>query len=200
MFMDADTTGLVIDAMCMTGGESPDLGVVINEAAEISQEGWDVAATTYGDQAQKLKLSGFCDRPEVHNALGGDAAFLDFIRGREICVALPLEDDITCRGGIVPAHVRRIAKGAGTGIKPEYSAVPMCDYHNQRQHQRGESHVGGKDYLDRQAAKYLEKWGWWALKKELGYASMRDVPPKELRDWAFNHGLVLHLPACYQDA
>ena len=121
-------------------------------------------------------------------------------RERETCVATDGEVQIFCDGAVVAAHVRRIAKGAGTGRKPEYSAVPMCDYHHKLQHSMGESAVGGKDYLDGQAARWLDKWSWWALKKELGYASMRDVPPKVLHDWAFEHGLVGFLPACYQDA
>ena len=58
----------------------------------------------------------------------------------------------------------------------------------------------GKEWFDQQRLAHVERWCWHQLKANLGYASMRDVPPKVLHDWAFEHGLVGFLPACYQDA
>ena len=208
--MDFDASREVME-MCGTPGTTVAVAMLTAEAARESLVSDSITnvpenvpnSVTYGDEAAKLKLSGFCDRIEVMQALGGDKAFLAWIRTQEKCVARSFEHANpanNCAGDIVAAHVRRIAKGAGTGKKPEYSAVPMCDFHHTIQRQQGESAVGGKEHLDKESAKYLDKFGWWALKKTLGYASMRDVPPKVLHDWAFEHGLVSLLPPAYQEA
>ena len=127
-------------------------------------------------------------------ALGGDKAFLAWIRTQEKCAADGVTD---CAGDIVAAHVRRIASGSGTGTKGEYNAVPMCDLHHQEQHRHGESVVGGKEHFDKQAAKWLDKWSWQALRAQFGKDSMRDVHPVDMYDWAFGRGLTGFLPECY---
>ena len=121
-FMDTDTAGMVIDAMCMTGGVSPD----ITDTVPIPP-----LTQTYGDEAAKLKLSGFCERRDVWKALGF---------------------------GLTPC-------GEGEGYDGPVSQ--NC---------------------------------WDTIKATLGYDSMRDVPPKELRRWAEKNQVQHFLPECYKTA
>ena len=74
----------------------------------------------YGQQAKELRLSSFFRRPEVWRAVGSDQEFLDWLRTQDCIV----RSSIHC-GPVVAAHVRRVANGSGTGIKPEYSAIPL---------------------------------------------------------------------------
>ncbi len=147
----------------------------------------------YGAEAQKLKLSGFFRSPAIWQLIGSDDEFLSWLR-HQACV-VPADPH---QGDIVPAHVRRIAEGAGTAIKPVYSAVPMCHKHHSEQHQYGESVHGGKEQFNRWRIETLERWAWETLKQRLGYESMADVPPSELRVWAQEHEVDHLLPGIYR--
>lgn len=149
----------------------------------------DSALGRYGEQAKLLKLSGFFRTPAVWKACGTDDEFLAWIRQQPCSVtgARPAE----------AAHVRRVADGAGTAIKPEYSAIPLCREMHQRQHQEGESVLGGPEAVDRKRIRHVEQWAWDACKAQLGYESMADVPPGELRSWAAKRGLMHCLPNGY---
>ena len=87
-------------------------------------------------------------------AHGTDKQFLEWLKTQPCAVGSG------CEGDVVPAHVRRIANGAGTGIKPEYSAIALCNHHHQLQHQHGESRIGGKAWVD---ARLIDARGDWLL-------------------------------------
>jgi hypothetical protein len=145
----------------------------------------------YGDHARALRLSSFFRTPDVWRAVGSDADFLAWLRTQK-CAARP-----GCAGDIVPAHVRRVANGAGTGVKPPYSAIALCDGHHRQQHQHGESALGGRDWFDRQRIAHVQRWCWERLKRELGYDTWAEVPPHKLYVWAQFHDVEKLLPACY---
>jgi hypothetical protein len=112
------------------------------------------SANDFGKYAEALYKCGWFLNPKVNEALGTDAEFLDYVKSRPCCY----DGYASCDGDVVAAHVRRIADGAGTSIKPKYSAIPLCNNHHQLQHQQGESALGGKDWCDKQRAKYLTDW------------------------------------------
>ena len=156
----------------------------------------DSVASKYGAQAKELRLSSFFRRPEVWRAVGTDQEFLDWLK---IC-SCPVTG--SHYGDIVPAHVRRVANGSGTGIKPEYSAIPLCDKHHQLQHLQGESAINPREWWDKKRIEYLVKWCWETLKTDLGYDSWSEVPPLVLETWADKKlvsGSVQNpwLPRCY---
>jgi len=163
------------------------------EAVLKVQAGQDRAQ--YGEEAKSLRLSGFFRAPEVWRHVGTDAEFLAWLKTQKCCVKHPGHE-----GDIVPAHVRRVKHGAGTGIKPEYSAVPMCARHHQLQHDNAECAVGGKEFLDRERVKHLEQWAWETLKGHLGYAHWNEVPPATVREWAEAHDVVKYLPREIREA
>ena len=144
----------------------------------------------YGQQAKALKLSGFFMHREVWPHIGTDAEFLTWARQQECAHCKSTEQ-------IEAAHVRRVANGAGTGIKPEYSAIPLCHRCHTLQHKRGESALGGRDWCDRQRNLAVSGWAWDTLKATLGYESWRDVPPGELCEWAMARECSELLPEEY---
>jgi hypothetical protein len=151
----------------------------------------------YGEQARELKLSGFFRMPDVWRAIGTDKEFLLWLRNKPCAAGVP-EPNNVCEGDIVAAHVRRIADGAGIGIKPQHAAIPLCNKHHMLQHQKGEGALGGKEWFDEQRIKHVEKWAWECLKTQLGYDSFKHVPPVELLAWAQSKGVEKYLPACYK--
>lgn len=149
----------------------------------------------YGQYAQILYKSQFFTTPDVWRAVGTDEEFLLWLRCQECAV---VEDrDGGCGGDVVAAHVRRVADGAGMGIKPPYSAIPLCSAHHQLQHQSGESVIGSKEWFDRTKIHYLRAWCWSALKAHLGYLSWADVPPGVLYEWAVKNHVSMHIPNGY---
>lgn len=144
----------------------------------------------YGEQANRLFKSGFFMAPSVWRAAGKDGDFLAWVRTQKcvICGDYPTE----------AAHVRRIANGSGTAIKPEYSAIPLCHAHHALQHEKGESAIGGKDKVDVWRLRCVSDWAWSAIKNTLCHSSMSNVSPNELRTWAKQHGVDALIPADYQ--
>lgn len=156
-------------------------------AQESAQAATVERASPYGKQAAALYRCGFFSAPAVRRAIGTDAEFLAWLRRQPCAVCKrPAPSEA--------AHVRRIAAGAGVGIKPEYSAIPLCHEHHESQHQRGESSIGGKEAVDRMAADAVTKWAHAALIARLGYEHLSDIPPETLRAWAEHNELHAYLP------
>lgn len=158
----------------------------------------------YGKLASELYRVGFFFNPKVLKAIGTDAEYLEWIEKLPCCApegeitwgAVLDTDAIRHSGDIVAAHVRRIANGAGAAIKPPYSAIPLCDAHHKLQHQKGESvFPGGKDWFDKQRAKYVQEWASHYLADHLGFKSMGHIHPELLRAWATANDIGL--PFCY---
>lgn len=180
-FMEADTKGMLIAAKaCVVDLE----GATALEAKP--EKG------PYGKAAALLYRAGFHCAPQVRADLGGDKAYLAWLRLQPCCGQSEQHE-----GLIEAAHVRRISEGSGTGIKPKYSAVPLCQACHRRQHQQGESAIGGKDYLSDQAVKHVQAWSWAALSERLGETSMTHVKPAMLVEWARTRGLLWLLPTQY---
>lgn len=166
-----------------------------DEAAQRASNQDAVAAAPYGDHAKALRLSAFFRNPDVWRAVGTDTEFLDWLK-TQACAA---RKHAGCAGQVVPAHVRRVANGAGTAHKPPYSAIALCDSHHRIQHQHGESALGGKEWFDRQRIEHLQRWCWESLKAQLGYEHWSDLPPIHLYEWAQLHDLERYLPSCYRE-
>lgn len=128
-----------------------------------------------------LYQSSFFRKPEVWKAIGTDKEFLIWTRLQPcvICKSEPAE----------AAHVRRIANGAGMGIKPPYSAIPLCHEHHRLQHEKGESEIGGKEQADKWRIQYVQRWAWESLKKQLGFKSWSDMHRADFDTWRLRNDL-----------
>jgi hypothetical protein len=147
---------------------------------------------SFGHYYQALHKTGWFYSPRVIAAAGTDAAFLNFIR-QQRCVYCG--SDQNPDNPVEAAHVRRVANGAGMGIKPEYSAIPLCHVHHALQHSQGESALGDSDWYDRQLAETKKAFVQRELRAIFKVESMREVPPANFANWAEAVGIADTLPA-----
>ena len=150
----------------------------------------------FGQYARVLKLSGFCNHPKLYEIFGGDKQYLEWLKTQKC--HFHRKDQGACEGDIVPAHVRRIQAGAGTGIKPALSAISLCDKHNQLQHAHGECSLMDREQFDTAVLNQLEAWVWYEIKQYFGVNSMADLDPERLLDFALENGLGQELPAVFR--
>lgn len=144
--------------------------------------------------------SGFFQSPKVLRVLAGkhanDVGFLLWLR-TQVCWHCSKQD----RGEdgefyVQAAHVRRVNKGAGTSVKPQFSAIPLCKTCHDIQHAVGESGLAPQEWWDQQAAKAREEWGHMKLREKFGAASItQSVPLEVLYRWLTNNDLLNYLPA-----
>ncbi len=149
----------------------------------------------YGKEARDLWRSGFFSMRRVQELVGTDMEFIEWLRTRKC--AVDYEECGPCGGDVVAAHCRRISAGAGKGIKPEYSALPVCNTHHQIQHQKGEEAIGGREWMELTARRCAQEWAWNKWVADKGYSSMTFVAPAEVFRWASRYGLDQYLPLVY---
>lgn len=214
MFMDADTSGMVLECAAVvvggTGAEPPPPPAV--------RKG------PYGTHARDLRLSNVLGSEMFARHIGTDAEYHAWVQRQPSCVSQAFGEYLADgpnagEGRNEAAHIRR-AGAAGTAYKPAYWQIPLTHDEHQYQHQHGELallHRAGivdpvadanptliaAEWFDEQVFRHRSAWGWETLKAKLGYASWTDVPPGALRDWCAARGddrLLRMLPACYRDA
>ena len=148
----------------------------------------------YGIEAQILYKSAFFRTPVVWAAVGSDDDFLAWVRTQPSALSGQAGTD---ENPVVAAHVRRIADGAGTGIKPQYAAIPLLHTEHTEQHQHGESKLADSDWWDRARINCVHGWCWETLKAKLGYESWSQIPPTSLFQWARESDVQQFLPSGY---
>jgi hypothetical protein len=172
-------------------------------------------ARQYGQEAAKLRKSGFFYRPEVWRAIGIDIDYQEWVRSQK-CIVCGGQDWVEQQGEgkCEYAHVRR---GSGIATKPEFSGVPLCHKHHALQHQNGERAVYGaaialtgqptptsletaREWFEQKALSNAIKWAWSELKKQLGAESWSEIEPKRLKNWAEAEGVEKYLPDIYRNA
>lgn len=70
-----------------------------------------------------------------------DKAFQEWVRTQPSCISGGFSEWVDGVGRNEYCHVRRVANGAGVGIKPPFSGVPMTHAEHAMQHQHGEAHL-----------------------------------------------------------
>lgn len=160
----------------------------------------ELAKGPYGEEARALVLSGFFLAPDVLKAIGSDDEFLTWLKFQKSAYSGKRDyDQASYQSYCVAAHVRRVASGAGTGIKPNYSAIPLTDEEHKLQHLKGESALGDREWWDKKRDKYVLEWARNKLKDKLTYNSWTNVPPKTLCLWAHEHGVLESVPYMIRD-
>lgn len=167
----------------------------------------------HGKASQLLIRSGFFGIKQVWDVLGGDKAYQEWCRTQPCVVSGDMDySDKYPEGRCVYAHVRR-ADNSGTGMKPEYSGVPMKnEYHVAYQHQHGEQaafeeHLllnnkkqgerNGKQWFNWLATKHLTEWAMGAVKDQLKIDSMTNLDPSLMRQFCFDRKIKQYLPRGY---
>ena len=154
----------------------------------------------FGEYAQKLVQSGFFKSPDVWEGIGTDEEFLEWVRSQKSAKSGKFSMFVEGVGTCVAAHVRRVDLGSGTGIKPEFSAIPLTNDEHQLAHQKGDSAIGDDDWWRRKRIKYVEKWAYETLKRKMNYDSYTDMAPHRLVAWASQRELTQYLPLSYINA
>ena len=149
----------------------------------------------WGEESRKLFISSFFRTPAVWQAIGTDAKYQEWVRQQPSAYSKRKGSE---SDPVVYAHVRRVADGAGSGIKPLYCGVPLLNSEHQLQHQKGESALGGKEWFNKQRILHVMMWGWESLKFQLGYEHWQQVPPETLLEWAQKNNVDRYLPPCYR--
>lgn len=148
-----------------------------------------------GKLMQALYQAGWFHAPRVLEALGKDAMFLQWCRQQPSCWACDgrnLEDN-----PILAAHYRKVASGAGTSIKPPYSAIPLCKLCHDKQHAHGYSVISPATWWEEKVAKARQDWGHQRMRDIFETTSMTAVPAKWVVEWALEHHLQGLIPQEY---
>lgn len=149
--------------------------------------------------------AGFFQSPKVLRVLGLDAEFLQWLR-TQVCWHCGKQDysavgdeagePVASRFYVQAAHVRRVNKGAGTSVKPPYSAIPLCTPCHGIQHAVGESGLAPREWWDSNAAKAREEWGHMKLREVFATDSISaDVDVDNLWIWLRKNDLLNYVPA-----
>lgn len=200
LIIDADCSLAEIAKMGLTPGASFAFARMTQDAAQQAQQHrFEQQSAPYGKEAQALHRTGFFRTPEVWRAVGTDEQFRAWLREQ------------SCRkcGSDAPnqaAHVRSVAAGSGTNIKPGFHAIALCDTcHNHVQHDQGICALTGepdkykaREILNRWAIEAVEAWCKIGVKARLGYDHLNEMPPVELLAWAEKKGIDRYLPEEYR--
>jgi hypothetical protein len=168
---------------------------MMNHGANIGMVLLNYKPAKWGKQSQQLRLSSFFRTPKVWQAIGSDQHYQDWCRSQPSAYS---RRKGTESDPMQYAHVRRVADGSGTGIKPSHSGIPLLASEHARQHHHGESVLGGKAWADKQRITHVVHWAWETLKGRLGYEHWPQVPPEKLLDWAKRNDVDQYLPQCYR--
>ncbi len=145
-----------------------------------------------GKLMQALYRGGWFHAPKVLEALGKDAEFLQFTRAQGVCWCCSAFEDEGA--SIVAAHYRKVSSGAGTGVKPPYSAIPLCSRCHDKQHQHGYAVLGTNDWWEAKVAEMRQRWGHERMRAIFETESMTAIPAKWIVEWALEHELNAHIP------
>lgn len=178
----------------------------------------------YGENYKTLHIKAFFNERAVCEAIGTDKQFLAWLRKQPCAKTGKFDYNKDEATGVVKelceaAHYRSIEDGAGVGIKPLYSAIPLVhawhlaqtdfgyaamagaptaasDYGNAAPTSLNEcgSEGVGREWFVTQRDKYVALWVKTCLYKLFDVRSMRQVPPQEFYAWAQMKGLTDLIP------
>jgi len=147
-----------------------------------------------GEHIANLYRSGFFMREDVWAAAGTTAEYEAWARTQPCAYCKsngehnPQTGEFRCEF----AHVRRIAQGAGTNIKPDGYGIPLCHDCHAQQHQKGESSFGkAKDWFDSQVVRHRSGWVHEVLRDTFKVDHLSDVSIEDIRQWSRDKGIQL---------
>lgn len=153
----------------------------------------DAPASGKAMWAGELYRAGWFLNPRVLAAFGSDLEFLAWVKTQPCAIASIKA--APCSGDIVAAHVRRVSNGSGTGTKPQYSAIPLCDGHHKLQHQHGESVIGGNEAIDSRRAHHLAEWIKSCLYEQFDVSSLTEISQEDFVAYCDVLGIKSTLPS-----
>lgn len=143
------------------------------------------------DRSRRKAIGRFLLVEAVLEAIGTDKLFIAYIRTLPSCVSGRYNEyNEAGDGRCVAAHVRRVSLGAGTAIKPRYSAVPLTqNEEHSLTHNKGESALKPKWWWDEMREKYVEQWAVSVLKDKLKLTGDEAFDLRLIAEWADDQGI-----------
>lgn len=141
-----------------------------------------------GKLMQALYRCGWFHATRVLEVLGHDAEFLQWCRAQPVCWCCGNP------GTIQAAHYRKVGDGAGTSVKPPYSAIPLCVPCHQKQHANGYSVLGTTPWWEEKVAQARQDWGHQEMRLLFETESMTAVPVSWVLTWAEEQELIDLIP------
>ena len=90
---------------------------------------------------------------------GSDAEFRTWVQRQRSCLSGTFSEYLeTGEGRSIAAHWRAVSRGAGTGYKPPYSAIPLTFIEHARAHQKGDSALMPREMWEYHAEQCLREW------------------------------------------
>lgn len=164
------------------------------------------ATTDNGAHYQALYQSGFFNNPVLWRWAGTDGDYQEWVRNQPSCVSGKQDWD-NGTGKCEYAHVRCVANGAGTGIKPDYCGVPLTHEEHALQHQQGETALlrafninfaTAPEWFEKQAIKYRTDWIKSVIYEYFEVGSLKEIEPSEFAEWAKEIGVFNALPSVFK--
>ena len=88
-----------------------------------------------------------------------DKNFLDWIRKQPSGYSGKFSEYLESgEGRCVAAHVNRINRGSGRGIKSSFSAIPLTKVEHDLTHSKGDEALMPKEWFEQKADEYKERW------------------------------------------
>lgn len=161
----------------------------VEEVAAYQENECDNSA---GKLMQALYRGGWFHAPKVLAALGKDAGYLQWVRQQERCQQC--NNPGTEEAPIQAAHYRKVGSGAGTGVKPPFSAVSLCSTCHATQHAKGYSALAPVGVWEAWVASTKAGWGHQRMRDIFETESMTAVPAQYVVEWALEHELNALIP------
>lgn len=89
---------------------------------------------------------------------GTDEQYQAYVRTLPSVLTNDYREWVHGEGRSVYAHIRSVADGAGTGIKPPYSGVPLTQQQHANTHQYGEKYYNPSEWWQRRKIRILTNW------------------------------------------
>lgn len=89
---------------------------------------------------------------------GSDEEYQAYVRQFPSVLTLRYDEFVHGEGRSVFAHDRSVSDGAGTGIKPPYSGVPLTNKEHQMTHQNGQGYFNPPEWWEEQKITMLNNW------------------------------------------
>ena len=164
--------------------------------SQLQQEMID-KANDYGDYAKALFKVGFFQAPPVLAALGTDADFEDWTEHQRSAFSGAFSEYVNGDGRCIAHHYRSVANGAGTGTKPPYSTIPLTHDEHDRAH-RGDDDMS-HEWQQKTLTKHRSAWGRVRLHDIFGVASLAEISPDAMLEWAEANDIAQFLPREYRE-
>ena len=87
-----------------------------------------------------------------------DKKFREWVSRQPSCISGGYSEWVNGEGRNIACHIRRVSRGAGTGIKPLFSCVPMTNEEHMNTHRFGEEYYHWPEWFDKKADEYLAMW------------------------------------------